>query len=271
MKMKTSKGLFPFLAGWALLVGSGIPAQDLDPESDQLSQLLFDTYLVRRGKINTETRRAASHIVAERGRENGFWRQVLKELQKNREESEIACVEVLGKMLERDAAAREEIQRVKETGEVGQWRPSVCLGPEVIQELIARGKQVDRFRVDHYAIALARARVPEAADFFRWILREDPDQNFMETARFFAGVGLAQLGEAAGMDWLIAQSDNPNSTLSNARPHGAPSLNLDTCAVAALQSLTGEQELRTRPEWEAWWKRTDRKAYLKGHVDIVDP
>lgn len=146
-------------------------AQRRDDYPDEISQQLFDTYLARRGKINVSTFRAAAHIVAERGRMIGFWKTILAELQKGDENSEVGCVYVLGKMLAVDAHARDVMRREKETGEIGQWRPSVCLGPEVVQELVRRGQQTERSRVDQYAIALARARVAEATEFFRMILR----------------------------------------------------------------------------------------------------
>ena len=64
-------------------------AQRGDDYPDDISQQLFDTYLARRGKINASTFRAAAQIVAERGRDSGFWRSVLKELQKDEEQSEV--------------------------------------------------------------------------------------------------------------------------------------------------------------------------------------
>jgi len=269
--MAKGKPLLLSTAALLLIFGLRVSAQTPEGKPDQICQLLFDAYIVRRGKINTSTIMAASHIVAERGRNTGFWRNVLSELQKGNEESEIGCVCVLGKMLSIDAAARDVIRRENETGEVFQWSASVCLGPVVVEELIARGKKADRFRVNHYAIALARARFLKASDFFQMILRDDNGKHYMPTAKFHAAVGLAQVGDSAGFEWLIANSGDPLPKISNAWPSGVHNLNLDTCCQAALQSLSGEKGLKNRVDWERWWKEVDKRSLPKGHVRIVDP
>ena len=162
------KTIVAFLVASLACVPLGVSAEEDTDQPDHLSQMLFDTYLVHGGMANTTTVMAASHIVAERGRSSGFWREVLAELKKENEQSEIGCVRVLGKMLAIDAAARDAIRREKETGEIGQWRASVALGPEMVAELVSRGEEADRFRADHYAIALARAEcLPQSTSFTR--------------------------------------------------------------------------------------------------------
>lgn len=259
----------------ALVAGSLLSqvtiGQELDKNADDICQRLFETYIARRGKINSSTVMAASHIVAERGRNTGYWRNVLRELRKGDDDSEIGCVRVLGKMLAIDASARDLIRREKETGEIGQWAASVCLGPEVVAELIERGEKADRFRVDHYAIALARARVPEANEFFLMILRDDTGKHYMASAKFHAAVGLANLGDPKGFEWLIANSDDPLPTVSNALPSGVPNLNVNTCCTAALRELSGKRTPSTKQEWETWWRSVDRQALPKRHATLVDP
>lgn len=246
--------------------GLALIMTDKEPP-DSICDMLFQNYIVRGGKIDTSTIMAASHIIAERGRETDFWKIVLEKLRSNDERSKIGCVRILGRMLATDARARDIIR----TGEITAWDASVRLPPEVVEVLIARGKKADRFCVDHYCIALARARVPEAQDFFHLILRDDTGKSYMPTARFFSAVGLAQLGNPAGFDWLIANCEDSLPTISNAWPAGVPNLNVDTCCVAALRSLTGESELKMKSQWETWWKNADRKTLPKGPVNIVDP
>ena len=125
-----------FLVTSLACVPRGGSAEETTDQPDHLSQMLFDTYLAHGGKANTTTVMAASHIVAERGRDTGFWREVLAELKKKNEQSEIGCVRVLGKMLAIDAAARDVMRREQETGEIGPWRASVTLGSEVVAELV---------------------------------------------------------------------------------------------------------------------------------------
>lgn len=268
--MSTSKWPWVVLVAGVLLFVMGLSAQDAEPQQDQLCRMLFDTYMTGGAKIQTRTITAASHIIAERGRHSGFWRHVLGELRKNNERSELGCVRVLGKMLEVDALARDAIEREKKGGRMGQGIPSVCLGPEVVRELITRGEKADNSDVGHYAIALARARVPEAADLFRMILRDGADRYDVDTAKFYAAVGLAQLGDPAGMVWLIAQSDNRNLDIRNAYPRGIRYSESDTYVTMALRQLTGQENLTTGQEWEAWWERADSKAYPKRRVEIMD-
>ncbi len=53
-----------------------------DQTNDELTRQLFEQYVARRSKINTESVLAATHLVAERGRVSGFWRNILAELQR---------------------------------------------------------------------------------------------------------------------------------------------------------------------------------------------
>jgi hypothetical protein len=174
-------------------------------------------------------------------------------------------------MLAIDAAARDAIRREKETGEIGQWRASVALGSEVVAELVSRGEKADRFRADHYAIALARARVPDAINFFRMILRDEGAEHHLDSTKFHAALGLAQLGDAAGFDWLIAHSADVQLAVSNALPAQGSNANRDTYCTAALQQLSGNKDLRTKEEWEVWWTQIDKKSLPKNRINLVDP
>lgn len=246
-----------------------LPAGEVTNQPDQLCQMLFDAYIARPVMVNASTGKAASHIVAERGRNMGFWKIVLRELQSG-QASETGCVSVLGRMLAIDAAARDVLRREKETGRINQWAASVCLGPEVVKELIARGTAADRFCVDYYAEALLRARVPEASDFFRMILRDDTARYYMDDAKFHAAVGLAQLGEPDGFDWLIKNCEDPFPSVSRALPSQVSNNKLATCSVAALRDLSGEENLKSKHEWESWWDSVDKRSLPKSPVRMDD-
>lgn len=280
-------------------------AQAQDQPADDLSRQLFETYVARQVKINTSTIMSATHIVAERGRESGFWKVVLAELQKNNEQSELGCVRVLGKMLAIDGSARDVIRRQKETGEISAWAASVQLGPEVVTELIKRGQKADRNRIDHYTIALARARVPEARKFFESILRRDvalanptvaafpkqqsapqpdtttagastaPDRPagvpHLESTLFHAAVGLAQLGDPLGIDWLIDNCEYSQGSVWHAWPRNPTSgSNLSACCVAALQDLAGDRSLTTKAEFKEWAKSVDRRLLTTRPVTLIE-
>jgi hypothetical protein len=293
---------FPLILLCVVMLVSGF-AMGQDRQVDEITQQLFEQYVARQGKINTESVMAATHLVAERGRETGFWKNVLAELRRNNQDSEIGCVRVLGKMLATDAAARDVIRRRKETGEVSAWAATVCLDPDVVTTLLERGRKADRFRIDHYTIALARARVPEARDFFKSILRATPDQTspsrtlstpgrdtklpiinhdaedsaptrpyHFESTRFHAAVGLAQLSDSEGIDWLVANCEFSQGTVTNAWPKGSPpGGDLSRCCLEALRHLSGEHSRTSKAEWEAWSKSVDKKYLLDHAVVFGDP
>lgn len=258
-----------------------------DRQTDEISRLLFDAYIARPGKINTSTILAASHIVADRGRESGFWKEVLAELKSGDEHSEVGCVRILGSMLADDASARDALRRQKETGEISASIPSVHLGKEVAAELLARARKADRFRIDHYTIALTRARVPEARELFAAILNARTGATpadiaagvavptgfyHMDGTRFHAAVGLAQLGDASGVEWLIANCEDPHGFVQNARPYFADrGGSIGTCCQAALQQLSDKRDLTTKPEWEVWWKTVDQTTLISRPVQFADP
>lgn len=262
-----------------------------DGEADDVTRHLFQSYVARQVKVNTSSILAATHLVAERGRESGFWKEVLAELKRNNEQSELGCVRVLGKMLAIDAAARDVLRRQKETGEISAWVASVRLGPEVVTELIERGQKADRNHVDHYTIALARARVAEANGFFESILRNSeiaqaappvvatPRRQetaparipYDESTRFHAAVGLAQLGDLRGIDWLIASCEYSQGSVWHAWPRSpGQSGSLSPCCVAALQDLSGNRNLTTKAEWEAWAKTADKATLTKHAVNLIE-
>lgn len=88
-------------------------------------------------------------------------------------------------------------------------------------------------------------------------------------AKFHAAVGLAQLADAAGFEWLIAHSADSQARVELAQPAHVPKSSLNTGCVAALRILTGEKSLNTRAGWADWWKAVDRKTLPKDHVEFV--
>lgn len=91
-----------------------------------------------------------------------------------------------------------------------------------------------------------------------------------DETKFYAAVGLAQLGEADGFTWLIKNSENQLPTVSKAWPGRVSNHNLDTCSVAALRDLSGGENLKSKKEWESWWESVDRKRLPKAHMSVED-
>ena len=156
----------------------------------------------------------------------------------------------------------------------------------MVEELLARARKADRFRIDHYTIALARARTPETREFCAALLKagqsaappvqgtevtEPASVNHLDSTRYHAAVGLAQFGEGAGIEWLIANCEDLNGHVEHARPYGSsPGGNLGSCCQAALRQLTGNRELATKAQWEAWWASAARKGLKPGVIPMAD-
>lgn len=279
-----------------------------EPAPDSLTRQLFDQY-TRGGKIDGKSQLAAIHLIAARGRYDGFWKEVLTALKThepgdgNHRYPEINCLKILGKMLEQDAYARMAIERQRETGEIGAMVPVIALRPEVVTTLIDRGRKADRLLVEHYSIALARARVPETREFLKSLLpvvasgparvpegdlfaprpqstTRKPAQapepravNHMPTTQFHAAIGLALLGESEGIDWLVknsTQTEFNQGDVQHSVPFGLGRRHqISDCCVAALQQLS-DQNLTTKEEWGAWASTVDKKTLLRKRIVLED-
>ena len=231
-------------------------AEEGDRRSDPISEQLFENYIVRGGKVSTSSLMAASHLIAQRGHNTGFWKVVWKEWQKNNPRTEVGCVRILGQILEIDASARDAIAREQKGGPPSAWVPTIAFGAEVIDELIRRGEAATSPNVDHYLIALARSRLPQARVFFEKVLRGDGGKRFTRSEQFHAALGLAQLGQPAGYRWLIEHSEDPLVNVFNARPL-RPARGSTEYVIATLQQLAENHTLRTKADWQQWLTKAE--------------
>lgn len=266
------------LAAVALLACPGWTAGFLESSKpDPICQALFDAYIVRRGKIASEDILAASDLIASRGRSTGFWKQVREGLRRaDRDTDERVYVHILGNMLAEDARARENT----ESGNAGQTQgvPFISLPKEVVPELISRAQKAEG-ALDAYVIALCRARDPRAEEF---LLNTVEQSNIMKKNKddlgvrhnlsigFHAALGLAEIGNATGLEWLIAHSDDDSRTVSFAWPQRVPDYSLRSCAIAALRTLSGQPTLNTKAEFNTWWKTASNGWSPKSHVYLED-
>lgn len=233
-------------------------------ETDEICQLLFDTYIVTNYKIDTAEIDAAQEIIASRGRMRGFWNPVLEELRKNNDWSQARCLDILGCMLESDASARDNIRSGAMTAAI----QLVCLPSDVVPELIARARESKPTLLDHYMIALARARDERCKDFFLEIINNQDTNSRYKSTQFHAAVGLANLSDPAGVEWLIQHCEGFSDSVWVAVPWGTR--NLDTCCVLALRAVSARADLAGKDEFGEWWQKEPRPYVPKSIIRYID-
>ena len=85
---------------------------------------------------------------------------------------------------------------------------------------------------------------------------------YLTTTRFHAAVGLAQLGESDGLEWLIVNCEDTSGSVMNAQPKGAPpGGGLGACCTESLRQLSGERARTSKLECRAWLTTADKKRY----------
>ncbi len=241
--------------------------------NDKICQSLFRDYIVQGARIADDDLCAAYHLIASRGRFHGFWREVLAELRKDKKNTEMACVRILGKMLETDAAVREIIRLRKEGRIESPLIDWPRLDKNVLVELISRAKRKDPSQVRQYVIAIARSRDASAKDFLLEVLQSEPAGGLGMTEQFHAAVGLSQIAEPAGVDWLVANCQEGRRGMQyvfNAWPERVIDRHLSSCCAAALKALTGESGQETSEDWRAWWGSARADFVPSGRVRIVE-
>lgn len=244
--------------------------QPPDQTDDILCSLLFDNYL-RGAKINTDDVNAAIQLVASRGRHTGFWRTVLAEFELSFDSEDWRSrsvgrnsLAVLSKMLGNDGATRWEHaqrQRGVEMPPSAIARSARRLGPEVLDRVIARGRQADSHSIDSYVMAVRNAHDPRGNQFLLDVLHNPHDsgrgladifRGSWQDAQFHAAIGLAELGNQEGVKWLIAQSESADYR-------------------KALADLTGQPATMNKTQWEHWWMQNKNGFVPVRRVSLRSP
>ena len=233
-------------------------------KSDELCKILF-RYITSNTAKDMVDRGAASDIIAGIGRINGFWKPVLEELRNGNSWSEPWCIRILGKMLEGDAMARDNIKANADTPMFSQ--KYVGLPAEIVPELITRCKNQNVY-LDLYLIALARARDERCEPLFIEMLHDSYDKSHSDSQKFHAAVGLVNIGKRVGVDWLIEHSGKSFKEVTRALP--ARRQFLDISCVLALRSLAGSNDLTTKTDFENWWKSSPEPFVLNWPISLSE-
>ncbi|MCH8150557.1 MAG: hypothetical protein IH987_21705 [Planctomycetes bacterium] len=263
-----------FIASMLLVAGAAVaippsPDQppvirdpDMEPYFDRLIHLCFNG-----GKINSDDRAAACHLLSRAARRHERWRVPVRMLRQE-QGNERRIVQVLGKIAAVDARARDRQALPKEERMRIASMPGVVLDDTVVPELLDRVRATDRDVVDHYVIALARARDPRAVDFLRKILTGNLGQSGLTSTRFHAAVGLANLGDIEAVEWLINNIDADRGRVSHAWPGKRCSNDLATSCVEALHQVSGYLGYSTADEWRQWWSAQRESFQPKNIIQL---
>jgi len=221
-----------------------------DRPTDVVCETLMADYILRVGKIESDTVNAAIELIAARGRNNGYWQTVLDHF-RNRDPNDQSSgspnlLAILTKMLEVDGHARWLRSRPEEL-KTSAWVADVRLSPAVLESIIAKAQVASRFQFDRYVQAVVAAHDDRAKDFLLGVLNRRANgggaNSFPIAAdqevEFHAAAGLANLGHRAGVAWLVAAPLGDTPMLEK--------------RIHALQDLTG-LKYKTFEQWQAWWQ-----------------
>lgn len=267
---------------------NSLVADSADKDSvDGVTEQLFRQYVLGRGKIPTSNVQAAIVLVAARGNGPAFNQIVLNEFEKTYKDENASTVrrnllQLMAKMFAREGSDRWRYEHARRTGQAESSATTVTPTPspeyekivyresKMLERLIVRGRQANRHEIDAFVIAVRQAHHPQGKSFLLDVLQNSPDPEkgkwldntggSWRDAQFHAAVGLAELGDHAGVEWLIKQSE-PNDfgtgsmsvSLSNALHAKASGGNLRQSCVCALEDLSGLQAVDDAGQWKTWW------------------
>jgi hypothetical protein len=240
--------------------------------TDLICELLFREYVLNSGKVNADEREAAICLIARRGRENGFWQQVLDTYRTASDSVADACVLILGRMLVVDARGREIVAAEKRTGRPygGQWGgPYIVLPDEVVDLIVRRAAGFTGSSRRAHLVALVQADDPRAKPVFEPLLEHGTTLD-LDGCAVFAAVGLANLGQERGVQWLIEHCESKYWLGYAAATIGEThSPWLDELCQTALRVLSGHHVRRdTRDSWQRWLHSTPRPFVPAAKVSV---
>lgn len=259
-----------------ILLGSAcLYAAAPDQPEDEVCQKLFQEYVASPSMLHTGEDVYGVDLLATRGYSRSFWKPVLMELRKGKS-NEPACIKILGTILGFDAIARASYERQKGITDPRQMEQAawhVCLPSEVLPEILERAQNAEgKANFGYYLIALSRARDKRCEDLFLKVIR-GKDSQYNTRYKFTSAVGLADLGNSEGMEWLIANCDDDISQVR----YSAQNMALDDACVSILQQfvLWDKQKTwasytkpKTRSDFEEWWKRVQKPFVINYPVQL---
>jgi len=295
--------LLAAVAVTSLVAGQTPPGKATPKLIDATTLELYGQYVARVGKIESSSVQAAIVLVAARGHGVPEFRELLrKDFATSRQEDaqrydSRKLLALITAVLERDGGIRWQREEEKRTGVPQQRvRPShddLDRESLLLADVIKYGRECGRSEIDHFTFAVRLAHHPQGKQFLLDVLHNpvDRDNPFdgadttkgqwpdnvgggWEEARFYAAVGLAELGVEDGVRWLIEHARPNDFGLDGSvdrHPH-ASTRTSSLCANcnAVLYDLSGlrSQGDGSQQDWDDWWHNnaatfTPRPVVLK--------
>ncbi len=262
---------------------------------------LFESHVMAQGKIDSEQVIAAIKLVASQGAKDTEFRQrIMNEFDKacdsqNTSTRRQNLIAVMSLMLTEEASDRWRFELATNSDPRSQSAIAAVQNDpeflyqksEMIERLINRSRQVGSGDIDRIVMAIRNAHHPLGKAFllevlcnrkaggdpfgWQWTNAMPPDSSKQWTdamggswrdAKFHAAVGLAELGESIGVEWLIA-AVQPNDfgmdgTVFQGMHQLEPTGSLRKNARLVLADLFGIAPTDDPSELKTWW--ADNKA-----------
>lgn len=260
-----------------ILIRTGSVTAD-DPV-DRLAWELTERYITQVGKIPTDQIRAATILVGASLRHDpALVRSLSKSLgQHCGNEGTLIIRRKILSVFRRAFESTGGAARWSDQSDSTRRQVELFALPDedaVLAQIIRCGRTADRSDIDNYVLALRAAHHPATSDFLRDVLRhetkwKDHQGGSWGDAKFHAAVGLAELGDAAGWNWLIAAA-TPNEFGIDDTVYRGAHVSVTTGSLranckAALMDLAG---LQVAPaSWTDWWQ-TNGDQLQPQHVGL---
>ena len=173
----------------------------------QVTESLFQEYIANPYRIETDQVRAAVVLVASRGLDDPeIVDRVLQEFEKackerdGRSKVKIRTLAVLSEMMEISGRRRNARNQLG-----GMWIPpdESPHEVEILRKLIMHGREADTHDMDEFVMAVRNAQHPEGQQFLLDVLSTSESNS----SKFLSAVGLAELGNPIGFEWLLDKAD----------------------------------------------------------------
>lgn len=279
-------------------------------QAQATTRQLYEQYVNRVGKIESKTIDAAIELVAAQGRQDHELRaKVLADFQKRASaEKHHQVIRNLLELMTKWLTIEGGWRWLHENPPVHPQQQAVPTDPKtlyaqspMLSAIIKHGYQAGAFDVQRYALAVRQAYHPEGKQFLLDILAAaakpqspfdaaaaaaDDDAEVRgnwdgrtpnEESQFIAAVGLAELGQAAGIEWLIAKAqpndfgDGSLDFVRHANMRNRMTLrvgdqtfhssSLRANCTHVLAELSGLEPDINPAQWKAWWQENEQKFH----------